>query len=784
MKTRQDDGAARLRDEWRVVTVSLAMLALVIGALNLTWRLDQTLFDAALRITGRAASPDIVIVAIDDESVAAIGRWPWPRGVHATLLERIVGAGPRAIGLDLLLAEPDADPAQDAALGAALRKAGNVVLPVAFVAGPDGVREMLPVAALRDAARLGHIDAELDADSILRSAWLRAGPGAPSRPHFALAMLEAAGEKPRLPPVTLPAPARGDNPGAWVRDQRMLIRFAGPPGTVRRIPFVHLLRGDVAPDVLRDKYVLIGATALGIGDAFATPVSGRERPMPGIEINASVLDALRAGDTLRAVGPAWIGLGAALLAIGMLVAMRRLQPRAALTASAGCALAAAPLSVLLFAGGIWIAPATFILVAVLAYPLWSWRRLEATLRFFDRELARLRGSETRALSGNPPAAAQKTAHGDDFIAHRIGAIRLAADRLQAAQRLMAETLAALPEAVFVTRGDGTVELANPRALALAGANELAAVRGSGLAQLLVRLAPQEVPTWAALLERAAASSSTVVTEAHGPAVGDFLVRCAPLRDSAALLGGTPGFVVALADVTRLKAAERQRDDVLGFVSHDIRSPQASLLSLVQLRRAGQLDLGEDALLDHVEDLARRSLELADEFVQVARAEAKPLALEDIEPKLLLDEALREIGPQALGKNVVLERGGNGALPLLRVERLLLVRALVNLLNNAVKFSRAGGTVTATLAARDGGCVFTVQDRGAGIAQEDLARLFQRYHRAEAGSVTRLQPGIGLGLVFVDAVARRHGGRVSVESRLGEGACFELFVPAGASERRA
>jgi hypothetical protein len=113
-----------------------------------------------------------------------------------------------------------------------------------------------------------------------------------------------------------------------------------------------------------------------------------------------------------------------------------------------------------------------------------------------------------------------------------------------------------------------------------------------------------------------------------------------------------------------------------------------------------------------------------------------------------------------------------------------LRALGNLLNNAVKFSPSGAPVAAAVATRDGYCIFSVQDRGPGIAQEDLARLFQRYHRVESGSVMRLQPGVGLGLVFVDAVARRHGGRVSVESRLGEGSRFELWIPLPAAGPRA
>jgi signal transduction histidine kinase len=114
------------------------------------------------------------------------------------------------------------------------------------------------------------------------------------------------------------------------------------------------------------------------------------------------------------------------------------------------------------------------------------------------------------------------------------------------------------------------------------------------------------------------------------------------------------------------------------------------------------------------------------------------------------------------------------------ERPMLLRALVNLIGNAVKFSPAGARVTAGLTRRGGFCVFAIEDDGPGIAPEDLAMLFQRYGRVESANVLRLEPGVGLGLVFVDAVARRHGGRVAVDSKPGKGSRFELWIPVEAS----
>ena len=95
------------RAEWRALTACLALLGAALGALNGLGRPDATLYDAALVWSPRPAPADIVIIAIDEPSLAALGRWPWPRAVHARLLARLDEARPRALGLDLVLAEPE-----------------------------------------------------------------------------------------------------------------------------------------------------------------------------------------------------------------------------------------------------------------------------------------------------------------------------------------------------------------------------------------------------------------------------------------------------------------------------------------------------------------------------------------------------------------------------------------------------------------------------------------------------------------------------------------------------
>ena len=111
------------------LAAALIALAALLGALNGLGRVDQILYDRAVVMTPRPASPDILIVAIDDATIDALGRWPWRRAIHAALLDRLQGA--RAVGLDVIFAEPDTiNPNDDAILADSLRRNGRAVLPV------------------------------------------------------------------------------------------------------------------------------------------------------------------------------------------------------------------------------------------------------------------------------------------------------------------------------------------------------------------------------------------------------------------------------------------------------------------------------------------------------------------------------------------------------------------------------------------------------------------------------------------------------------------------------
>ncbi|HTY51307.1 MAG TPA: CHASE2 domain-containing protein [Steroidobacteraceae bacterium] len=616
------------------------------------WRTDLALYDTALP-TG-PAPPDVVIVAIDDASIAQLGRWPWPRRVHAALLTRLRAAGVRAVALDILFTEADPDPGADAALAAALRHGPPTVLPLLPDLPGKGApaRAQLPIPELaRAAAGLGHADLEVDRDGIVRSVYLREGPGLPAFDYLGAALLEHA---PGGEPLHLAGerrPGTGAVPTAWVRDYRLLIPFLGPPGHFTQVSYADVLRGAVPPQLLAGKLVLVGSTALGNGDALPTPRSGESRPMPGVEICANVLQALRSGTVIRrAALPVSLALG--LIPVALLAAgLQRLPPRRSLLLAAslwGLTLLASVL--LLRLAHWWWPPAPPLAVLLLAYPLWIWRRLSAAQVFLDEELRQLAGE--RGLAAQLPGVVQRWGP-DDFVQRRI-------ELLRQANR-------------------------------------------------------------------------------------------------------------------RLRAAQQERTEVLRFLSHDMKSPAASLLGLAQLQRDPARALAPAELSQRLDLLAQRMLTLVDNFVALARAEsADPDTFGQLDLRDAVQDAYDEVWAAARAREVTIAIAAPEDSCAVNGDRQLLARAIVNLLGNAVKFSPAGSPVELTCRRHGGYAVISVLDQGPGVDPEHRAGLFQRFSR---GIHRGPDPGgAGLGLAFVRVVAQKHGGAAWADHERAAGTVFSLSVP--------
>lgn len=758
--------------EWVLICATLATLSVLSFRDQWPWRIDLTLYDAGLSAWQRIPSDDIVIVAIDEASLSMQGRWPWSRATIAQLFERIAAGHPRAVAIDLFFTEPDANPAVDVRLARALEALPGSVL-ATFREDAQGVRRyLLPLPMFASAAKsLAHVHVEVDPDAVVRSVYLREGSSSPDTPHFALALAAGAGAAPpAMPGVKRPDVA--PTSGLWQRDFWFRVPFSGPPGNVARVSADDVIAGR-GLERLRGRFVFVGATAVGLGDAYAVPTSASGRLMPGVEISANVLDGLLAGidirDPARGLALA-IGPGAVLLAM---LACLFLRPREALLATFFVAFAVLLGSALaLNFAQTWYAPSSAVIAVMFCYPLWSWRRLDASLAFMREELGALRSEpDLLPIAQWPPV---NPAPGVvDVVQRSIELVRQANERTRVLRRFVVDTLALQADGVLVIDHERRVVLCNARAQVLLGLDE--DPRGTAVREAFRNLTDLEERLWD-MLEASSTATGVQQAEARNAGGGELLVTTTACEGGGT---GLIGYIVNLTDVSALKAAARAREEAMGFLSHDLRAPQASILAALELRRADPDSVSESQLVDQIERSARRTLALAEAFVTLTRADhLDPARFHAVELGDVCREAADEAWPLCRTRRIRCDLVLADEEAWMRGERPLLVAVVLNLIDNAVKYSPEGSRVEVALRRQFDAWVITISDQGPGISAADIPRLFERFRRLgrEGRSGTR---GAGLGLVIVDTVVRKHDGRIEVVSTVGSGTSFVVHLPASA-----
>ena len=228
---------------------------------------------------------------------------------------------------------------------------------------------------------------------------------------------------------------------------------------------------------------------------------------------------------------------------------------------------------------------------------------------------------------------------------------------------------------------------------------------------------------------------------------------------------------------RIHQLQRQRDEFIDLLSHDMRAPQASILALLD----DPATPWNPDLIQRIKSNALRTLALADGMVHLSRAQMPHYRLDEVDLVGIAQDAVDALAPQAGIRRVTLAlSSGEDNLPV-RGEASLLARALINLLDNAVRFSPAGSTVRLAIArAGRERAVCAISDNGPGIPADRLPGLFQRFATGGAlrsGPGTPPAGGTGLGLAFVMTVVGRHGGTIACDSREGLGTTFRLELPA-------
>jgi two-component system phosphate regulon sensor histidine kinase PhoR len=261
------------------------------------------------------------------------------------------------------------------------------------------------------------------------------------------------------------------------------------------------------------------------------------------------------------------------------------------------------------------------------------------------------------------------------------------------------------------------------------------------------------------------------------------------RDQVIAIHATPlwnhknevaGAVVVLHDITELRRLERIRREFVANVSHELKTPVTAIKGFIETLRESALDDPEQAehFLDIVARHADRLHAIIEDLLSLSRLEqgAGTSELHRHEEVLawVLQNAAQDCAPKAEARQVALDVACEPALRA-QINAPLVRQAIVNLLDNAINYSKEGGTVWLTATRGENEVAVQVRDEGVGIPREHLPRIFERFYRVDKAR-SREHGGTGLGLAIVKHIALAHGGQVSVTSTVGEGSTFTMHLP--------
>ena len=273
-----------------------------------------------------------------------------------------------------------------------------------------------------------------------------------------------------------------------------------------------------------------------------------------------------------------------------------------------------------------------------------------------------------------------------------------------------------------------------------------------------------------------------------PVEGDVVLRNA--RDRVLQANGTAlrdpagrgiGAVIVLNDVSRLRQLENMRRDFAANVSHELKTPIASIKGFVETLLDGAMHNPDDAerFLRIIARQADRLNAIIEDLLSLSRiendGEAADIVLQAAALQETLSAAIHNVEGKAAERGIAIQLSGEPNLQA-KINAPLLEQAVTNLLDNAIKYSEAESRVELNVSARGGEILIEVRDRGCGIAEEHLSRLFERFYRVDRARSRKLG-GTGLGLAIVKHIVLAHRGQVTVESTPEVGSVFTIHLPA-------
>lgn len=790
----------------RTTTILGVSILLVVVVTWFVPSLQSVSLNILFRLRGPLEPPaDIVIVAIDDHSLQSLssryGSWPWPRSVMAAAIETLTEARPLAIGLDVIYSEASS-PEDDRRLAAAVAHSGRVVLPAQLYETANTNVWLRPIPELAEAAQsIGHAHISLGVDGMARNVQLsKADDRAEKLRAFAAEVIriaegipaESIEEQPgELRFGSYPIPVRDEAtpsaiPGvSIVRQNEMMVNFAGPTGSFASVSLADVIEGKTAPETFAGKIVLIGATAASMGDSrvvpfmnFATERRQGGQEMPGVEIHANIINTIRNQLALKNL-PDWMAFALALAVISLsAMTIRRFDGWRQLLILGLILLAILGGSLAAFSWWLIVPPLPPLLTGfAVVIPLLLNRSLNAS-RELDAKLAALVGSQKSFLAPNSDAPSGFA--GNQFLprplAWKLRAVDDLTTQLLARIGFINRILSSMDEAVLVADLNGRILFANREAQQFFGCEEQELV-GKYFAGFLAARGKLDVEQMNDAIAAALnGHGAQLEFETSSPEPGYFSLLLSALMarsdDTSAI-----GIVALISDITKRVELDRMKTETLQLVSHELRTPLTSIQGLSDVLLKFPVAAGESReMLGVINAESVRLGETINRYLDLTRLEsgAQTLRLTPLDCRELIADCIRKLSVFAAERRVKLSSQIEADLPEAQADSQLLTQAISNLLSNAIKYSPPETEVAITAERRQTQLVISVRDQGFGIPPEAQERIFEKFFRLERDASSNVV-GTGLGLSLVKEIVEQHGGQITVESAPGVGSTFSIYL---------
>ena len=759
----------------RWIRLNLVLLGLVF-LVSLSFpvsTLSEKLNDFYFRLRGpQPTSTHVALVLIDDAALARYGRWPWHRAQLAQLVQAVSERRPSAVGIDILLSEAE-DEVNDAALAKAIQAAPNAVLATKISSSQTGRLWMDPLSPFLQAAKgFGHVQAIIDFDGICRSIPPQEPSADGQRPAFAFKLAGLLQPSSAGSFGTHSGEASGVEQLETVEPFFIDYRHQFEPGRDQQ-PFVVVSAADLlagkASLELAGKAVLIGFGSIEVSDRLVTPVSN-QLPMPGVEINANVLEMLLSGGSLARLGSIWQLLLLVLISaisLWLVVRLPGVRGLLLLCANIVCGYFVSYFVYLHFHRLISYGP--LLVAAVLSAPLAQLENLLMVDREVTSRLRHLRQAINPAYTLQAPLKGPETSEhsASGWLHWKLSALKDLQAQLSSLVAFHQTLLETMREGLAVYGLDGKMRFSNTTWKKFCEQHDLELESLAGISKLAggwreLDSLPPESAAW---------------TEVEIPLQEElWLLRAARLPWTSFAEAGA--VLLMAADVTARRQRDQARSEALSFVTHELRTPLLSIQGFSELlMRYPDSPASSDAPATIFRE-TNRLVAMINTYLEVLRldAGARPLRPAPTNIRAMVEHVEKVVRPLATSAHVPVTVEVTSTEDHITCDETLIAGALLNLVSNAIKYGTHGSGVLLRVTSHENEVEFEVRNSGPAIPASELEHIFERFYRP---SRSESIPGWGLGLSFVRRICQQHGGKIQVRSSEISGTSFAFTLPRGA-----